>query len=320
MDTWEGDPLLDERGLYGVGVRGNIIRMNQSDGSMRLDVTFKTQWAQSTCFYRMPYIVYGSWYDQEQVFEWIMANIPPEARAIALDIELDAFVINPVRVATNLLSLITKLKAAGLKVIDYSGTWWWLPTHIAEGAWMKNEEYWWASYPKLLQPDNARHVTTWAVLIPLLNKWVWDDGGAPGHCVLRQVCSCWAPEFTGGVNIDINLFKGSRDDLTAAALELELKSYFGGIDVTPLTDIVTTPGSTFTVTPLVSGQNIRATPGTGAIAGTLTLDGKARPVLDMVTIKNLGVSMNGVWVRIAEGWIALQIQSTVYQTVKMLQS
>ena len=220
VDCWEANVNLDEQTLLANGVRGLIIRMNDTVDREHLDENFNAQWAASSMFYRMPYFVFAPWMTVQAQVDFIIANLPAGCKSIALDVEVDAYTINPIKVAGDLCELMRRLQMLGLHVIIYSGSWYWQIKHIQVGLpWQAAADYWWAAYPYLFQPNNSRTATTWDALKGLIAKWVWDTAGSPGPCQLRQVCSRYALPGTAGLNIDINIFNGDETSLAA---------YFGG--------------------------------------------------------------------------------------------
>jgi len=297
-DFWEANTGLDEITLYNNGMRGVILRMNDTVNREHLDDNFISQWKQSEIFYRMPYFVFGDWFTPTQQYDFAMQNMPKEARAIGLDVEVDANTIQPHKVADDLFDLLTRFKNAGLKTKVYSGSWWWTPKHIDTGeAWENTQEYWWAAYPYLFQPNNTRTNFTWNQLKTLISQWTWNTGEAPGPCSLRQICSRYVLEGTGGLNIDVNIFNGT---------ELQLKDYFGGIEKKIMEEQdITSPQ--FSAVSLVAGQSIRSKPSIygNTPIGTVTIDGKEHPVLD--------IGGSDVWVKTDQGWVAVYNGGTTYQ-------
>jgi hypothetical protein len=302
-DFWEANYNLDEITLYNNGVRGAIIRMNDTVDREHLDENFVSQWKQSDIFYRMPYFVFGDWFTPIQQYDFAMSNMPPEAKAIGLDVEVDAYTVIPHRVADDLYNLLTRFKNAGLKTRVYSGSWWWIPKHIDTGeAWEDTQEYWWAAYPYLFQPNNTRTISTWKHIKDLISQWTWDTGEAPGPCSLRQICSRYILEGTGNINIDVNIFNGN---------ELQLKDYFGGIEKkTMVEQTITSPH--FSTVNLVADQNIRSGPSINATSlGKVIIDGKEHPVLEF--------GGTDVWIRTDQGWVAYKTSGNTYQKITAYQ-
>lgn len=329
VDIWEGNPALDLPTLYANGVRFILIRLNDTVDYEHLDIQFVSRWQATKQFYRGLYFVFADWWDAVPQRDFIIANWPTDApKVIFLDVEL--LYTTPATVGTRLYHLVQLLQAAGYKVIIYSGTWYWDNNHIVftaeQLALMKTLDYWWARYPGTLKPSTLRKIwnkvksllgptaiipsMTWDQLKAKIaaltwQPWSYSPSEIPGPCSLWQCTSYYAYPGTGGCNVDVNLFQGD---------ETALKAYLGGIEAEPPAP----PDTDFTVTPLVDGQNIRLVPAGTSTGKYLYRDNIARPVLDIATVNNAGASLNGVWVKIDAGWIALQIQSTIYQTIKRI--
>jgi GH25 family lysozyme M1 (1,4-beta-N-acetylmuramidase) len=299
LDVWEADVKLDEPVLLANGVKGLIIRMNETLNRERLDYNFKKQWGESAGFYRGAYVVFGDWMTVEQQVKFVIDNRPIDCHLIALDVECDANTINPVKVAGDLCEVKRQLESIGLHVIIYSGGWWWNSTHIQVGLpWQSITDYWWASYDYLFQPDNSRKSISWDALKALISRWTWNTGMAPGPCQLRQVCSRYILPGTGGLNVDINVFNGSEKDLA---------DYFGGnaavppVPPPPFPPVFTPYQVTInvTATPYV---NVRPTPGTAQPAVGHVFPGM------IVTITSEATAPDGLWGKITTpiaGWIRL---------------
>lgn len=300
MDIWEGDATkLDMPTLYANGVRGMIVRINDTVNYNHLDEGFKAHWEASEHFYHIPYYVFAPWMTALGQFQWIVANLPGDVKVIALDVELDSKLDNAAQVAAKLDDLIYRLQNHGLRVIVYSGSWWWNNQHIAPLSSQEHYDYWWAAYPYLLQPNNAHTFSTWENLKVLISKLVWSPGVTPGpKCKLWQVCSRYSFPGTGGQNVDINIFNG---------LESELKDYFGGLEIVPPPPVAT--GTSFVAECLVDVQNVRSGPSTNyPVIGSIT-KGTVHPIV--------GIGGGNLWIEIAPGqWVAANYLSTIYEKVR----
>jgi hypothetical protein len=301
MDIWEGDAAkLDMPTLYANGVRGMIVRLNDTVDKLHFDEGFKAHWAASENFYHIPYYVFGPWMTAIEQYQWIVTNCPADVKVIALDVELDSKLDNQAQVAQKLDDLVYRLQQHGLKVIIYSGSWWWNDKHIAPLPIHAKYDWWWAAYPFLLQPNNAHAFSTWENLKALIGKLDWMPDAPSARCKLWQVCSRFSLPGTGGQAVDINIFNG---------VEADLKAYMGGLDVVPPPPVST--GSYFTAECLVDVQNVRSGPSTSfPVIGTVER-GRINPVI--------GIGGGNVWVEIAPGrWVAVNYLSSVYQKVSVI--
>lgn len=303
MDIWEGRPYLDMPTLHENGIRGMIVRLNDTKGTLHMDEHFTRHWSTSEYFYRMPYFIFWPGYTAIEQYQWIIKNKPAEVKVIGIDSELNCKWTNPATVAQVLDDLHFRLQDHGMAMKDYSGSWWWNSKNIAPHPAHANYDYWWGRYPYSIQPDNAHTFSTWENLKKLISQLEWAPGvkGAPvpgPKCRLWQVCSRYFLPGTGGENVDINVFSGS---------ESELKEYFGGFDALPLPPV--TESLSFTAECLVGVQNIRSGPGTNYdIVGSVE-KGRISPVI--------GIGGKDVWVQIGENrWVAVDYQKVKYQRVR----
>jgi hypothetical protein len=301
MDIWEGDTgKLDPATLYANGVRGMIVRMNDTVDLLHMDEAFGAHWEMSEIFYRIPYVVFAPWRTAIEQYQWIIANKPSEVKVVALDSELDSKLDSPLQVARKFDDLHYRLLDHGLGVKTYSGSWWWNVQHIAPLPAHAKYDYWWAAYPYLLQPNNAHTFSTWENIKGLIGQLNWMPDPPGPKCKLWQVCSRYSLSGTGGQNVDINIFNGS---------ELELKAYFGGLDVVPPPPV--TEGLSFTAECMVDVQNVRAGPSTSyRVIGTIER-GRINPVI--------GIGGANLWIEIAPGrWVAANYLTSIYQKVSVI--
>jgi hypothetical protein len=303
MDIWEGRPTLDMPTLYASGVRGMIVRINDTVGGLHMDEAFTAHWNASEIFYKIPYFVFAPWFESTAIaqYQWLVAHLPAGVKAVALDVELDGKNVTPLILAQKLDDLVFRLQEHGLKVIIYSGSWWWNPVHITTLPAHAKYDYWWASYPYILQPNNTRTSATWDYLKSLIGKIEWQVGDTPGpKCRMRQVCSRYFLPGTGGMNVDINIYNG---------LESELKDYFGGLEVVPPPPVA--ESVSFTAECLVDVQNVRSGTSTSyPVIGSIT-KGTIHPVV--------GIGGGNLWIEIAPGqWVAANYLSTIYQKIRVI--
>ena len=88
IDTWQGQLEIDEAVLKANGVKFIFIRLNSMSGGHHKDTGFDKQWAEAASFYRAPYFVYNPWVNGQANFDWLAANMPADAHAVALDMEV----------------------------------------------------------------------------------------------------------------------------------------------------------------------------------------------------------------------------------------
>ena len=215
IDVWEGSLEMDEAVLKANGVAGIGIRINDMNGGHHQDVGFKKQWAEAANFVRFPYFVYNPWVDGEANFNWLLMNMPVEAKSVAVDIEVKFTGITPAIYSREVTEFLALCKHKGWKTIIYTGQWFL----NALSSW-PDCDYWWAQYP-----DPANYfsgIKNWdALKLALDNVKLarpFNESACPGEVKLWQ--------FTGDYlilpgtirDIDVNLFFGS---------ETELAEYFG---------------------------------------------------------------------------------------------
>lgn len=212
VDVWEGNPTIDEAVLKAAGVEFMIIRLNSMDGGHHMDINFVSQWAQAAPFIRFPYFVYNPWVSGEQNFTWLMANIPSDAHAVAVDIEVRKPEYPPAEY-THQVNHFLALAFPHWRIMIYSGTWF----KNCLSTWPTDYSYWWARYPYIVYPP-ARESWTWDKLQTIMASMVWAPGAAPGPCKLWQITGdrLLLPGC-GGTCIDINAWNGTLFELQVFA-------------------------------------------------------------------------------------------------------
>ena len=235
IDTWQGQLEIDEAVLKANGVKFIFVRLNSMSGRHHKDTGFDKQWAEAAGFYRAPYFVYNPWVTGQANFDWLAANMPADAHAVALDME----VIMPGYPAVTYGAEFKKFKAlasARWKAVIYTG----------EGylsmltPWDTTADYWWAEYPFEFYSAPILP-STWDDLRKRLMFYAGPGNAAkiPGRLKFWQ--------FSGDKLIlpgnphamDVNVFFGN---------EAQLAEFFGG---TP-TPVPTAPADV--VTPLYDGS------------------------------------------------------------------
>lgn len=207
IDTWEGNPNIDETKLHEVGVEFIIPRLNDMQGGHHVDSYFATQWAQSESFIRLPYAVYNPWVDGLTNFNWFMAHIPQDATAIALDVEVKYLNYPPLTYAQQ-VDICTRRLKAEIPTILYSGS--WFKDYLS--YWPAYVEDWWARYPGYLYPAESQHIT-WEELIEKLDNLLWNPGVTPNGCRMWQ-CTADRYYLPGcSTKLDINIWNGTRQEL-----------------------------------------------------------------------------------------------------------
>jgi hypothetical protein len=208
IDTWEGSPNLDEVTLKSAGVEFVIVRLNDMSGGHHRDTNFNTQWAQAAPFYRWPYFVYNPWATGEANYTWLAANMPGDAHAVSIDIEVRKAGYTPAEY-TRQVNKFLALAYPHWNIDIYTGGGY--KTLLSQ--WPTDYAYWWARWPYLLYPDE-RENWTWDRLKNVLNEMTWIPGATPGPCHLWQVTGdrlifpgC------GGTCVDINAWSGTLAQL-----------------------------------------------------------------------------------------------------------
>jgi len=209
IDVWEGQLEIDEAVLKANGVAGIGIRLNDMNGGHHLDTGFVKQWEEAKGFVRFPYFVYNPWVNGTQNYVWLEANMPAEAKSVAIDVEVRFGEITPAKYAGELNKFLS-LANSQWKTIIYTGQGY---LNLLS-KWPKCD-YWWAQYPN--PQTYFGGVKTWAAL-----KKVLDNPALTlpfNHTVVPGTLKMW--QFSGDYlilpgtvrDIDVNLFYGTEADL-----------------------------------------------------------------------------------------------------------
>lgn len=212
VDTWEGNPLIDEGVLFAAGVQFMIVRLNDMNGGHHMDTGFTAQWEQARPFVRWPYFVYNPWVSGLQNFDWLAAHMPSDAGAVSVDIEVKYPGYSPSSYAAEVDGFINLAKREWLVNI-YTGA--WFASYLSR--WPKEIPYWWARYPYAVYPGVTTKIS-WADLAVKLEALPWSPGTTPGPCNLWQVTADrYILPGCGETRIDVNIWRGTLDELKAFA-------------------------------------------------------------------------------------------------------
>jgi hypothetical protein len=227
IDTWEGQLEIDEAILLANNVAGMFIRLNDISGGHHKDKGFDKQWNEAKAFCRAPYFVYNPWVPGSSNFLWLQSNMPADAKAVAIDIEVRMPDYSPAMYAQEVKKFIDLCRGKWNFAI-YTGE--WFLSYLS--TWPTDVMYWWAQYPyEFFPPDNL--FWTWDELRNHLVKYTGpaNIGKVPGGHL-------WGWQFTGDRIIlpgniremDVSIFFGSRQ---------ELEAFMGAPAIQPPADIIT---------------------------------------------------------------------------------
>lgn len=222
VDVWEGQLEIDEAALKAGGVAGIGIRINDMNGGHHMDTGFAKQWKEAVGFVRFPYFVYNPWVDGAANYAWLEANMPDEARSVAIDIEVRYSGITPSKYAGEVNKFLA-LADKKWKTIIYTGA-----GYLDLLSKWPRVDYWWAQYPN--PQTYFADVDTWQELTERLGNPALDVpfnvAQIPGTLKMWQVSGDYLTLPGCKRDIDVNVFYGSR---------AELARYFGsepaGVDV-----------------------------------------------------------------------------------------
>jgi len=158
---------------------------------------------------RAPYFVYNPWVTGAGNFEWLNDNMPQDAKAVMIDVEVRKEGYSSVVYAAE-VSKFCDLAMAKWKIGIYTGE-WFLP-YLS--TWRKDVDYWWAQYPLAFYPSERRELS-WDQLRAELEPFAGPANASRCPGTLRM----W--QFSGdklilpGNNraMDVNAFFGSLDEL-----------------------------------------------------------------------------------------------------------
>ena len=297
IDTWEGQLEIDEAVLKANGVAGMGIRINDMNGGHHLDSGFSKQWAEASNFVRFPYFVYNPWVDGSQNFAWLKANMPADARSVAIDIEVAYPGYSPVTYAGEVNKFLA-LCAPFWKTIIYTGAGF---TNLLS-KW-PTFDYWWAQYPS--PSIYLSTVKTWVDLKVALDKLdrPFNESVCPGKVKMWQFSGDYLVLPGNIQKMDVSIFYGT---------EQELAEYFN--QVAPISDPSPAPVATpqpdlvgKTAVVMKQSVNVRQGPGT-----QYTVIGMAR-FGDKLTIYGTQLDAAGnVWGKLQDAWICMIYQGSTY--------
>lgn len=145
VDIWEGQGTIDWVALENGGVAGAFVRLNDMNGGHHMDSMFDTYWRAPTSLIRVPYFVYNPWVSGQSNFDFLVAHMPLDARAVALDVEVVYSGYSASSYASNVAQFVNLVKTRWHHVI-YTAE-WFLP-YLS--YWPTTSDYWWAQYPNAL--------------------------------------------------------------------------------------------------------------------------------------------------------------------------
>ena len=254
VDIWEGQPNVDFQILKDNGIVGIIIAINKYTGALQFDSEFVKRYNQalSMGFSVIPYMVYSPYHTAQEYANWLFANIPSSAKAVAIDTEIGKAGYSSDAYATEYAKFISIIKEK-LHVVIYTG----------EGflnllAHWPDEEYYWAEYPSVFYP--VEQVWTWDKVRTMLKGF---DGPlnrdkVPSEKLLIWQCSGDRLILPGSPRpIDVDVFFGSLDDLQQFAgnggnviqpsipenqpVLIKEESWFGKVNYKKFNEIITRP-------------------------------------------------------------------------------
>jgi GH25 family lysozyme M1 (1,4-beta-N-acetylmuramidase) len=213
IDTWEGQLNIDEAVLKANGVSFMFIRLNSVAGGLHKDADFDAQWAQAAGFHRAPYFVYNPFVSGSANFLWLQSNMPTDAKAVGIDIELYVSGYSSVTYAAEVQKFLSLLT---WNYVIYTGEWFLLYL----STWSKTAGYWWAQYPNGFYPAETLSLS-WDDLRAKLTKYTGPGNASkvPGPLKFWQFSGDRLILPGSTKPIDVNVFLGT---------ESELSSFMGG--------------------------------------------------------------------------------------------
>ncbi len=157
IDTWENLGAIDESVLKSSGVAGIGIRLNDINGGHHMDTAFVKQWDEARTLVRFPHFTYSPAVSSQDNHDWLVANLPSDAKSVAIDVVAPNGTLSPTKYAANLDVFLKLCAGSGWKTIIYTAA-WCLPFL---SVWPK-AEYWWAQWPS--PTGYAANVSDWASL------------------------------------------------------------------------------------------------------------------------------------------------------------
>jgi len=218
IDTWEGQLEIDEAVLQANDVKFMFIRLNSISGGHHKDDLFDQQWAEAAGFHRAPYFVYNPWVTGQQNFDWLLANMPPDAKAVAADIEVKKDGLSPTTYAKEVDKFIT-LCLNQWKYITYTGEWFLQFLSY----WRTDVPYWWAQYPLDFYSPGSPQQMTWDELRKKLEPFdfPFNQSKIPG------------PLFCWQISGDTLILPGNSHIMDLNIFYKDLNEFFGTVETQP---------------------------------------------------------------------------------------
>lgn len=219
VDIWEGQRSVDFAALKANGVAGVVIRLNDMGGGHHMDLAFAEHWqgAADAGLLRAPYFVYNPWVNGQANYDWLLAHMPADAKAVMVDVEVVYSGYSEATYAAEVqkfMDLVKKRWTAAIYTAE-----WFLPYL----KYWPSGDYWWAQYPYALYVYGNY---TWDWLRAQLSGMSGPSNAArcPGTLRMWQ-CSGDKLILPGSPSpMDVNVFYGTYADLVL---------WFGGVDTTP---------------------------------------------------------------------------------------
>jgi len=213
VDTYEGEKQIDELQLIANNIPGMIMRLNHIEGGHHNDENFATQWkeAGNAGLLRIPYFVYNPWVNGDKNFEWLVENIPYEAGAVMIDVEVVYPGYSPDTYRDE-VSKFCNLVGARWNYMIYTGEGF---LHLLS-SWPTDADYWWAQYPYSLYPDTPQN-WTWSQVRAIIDTKDGPMNAAkvPGRWKMWQASGDRLILPGSPKPIDVNVYPGTYDELKA---------------------------------------------------------------------------------------------------------
>lgn len=209
VDTWESQGDIDEATLLANNIYAIFMRLNDINGGHHMDTYFAAQWEQAKNMLRVPYFVYNPWVTGQTNFDWLVAHMPNEARALAIDVEVIYTGYPSTTYAQEVAKFYTLCKAKWNTVI-YTGE--WFLQYLA--YWPTDANYWWAQYPNAFYPPSTQY-WTWDTIRNTLIQYPrpFNESKCPGKVLMWQ--------FTG----DRLVLPGSQNKIDANLAFMDEQSF-----------------------------------------------------------------------------------------------
>lgn len=225
LDVWEGSLEINEAELVNGGVAGVIIRINDTSGVLHKDGGFDKQWAEAANLpIRIPYFVHDPWVSPLDNMDWLLHNMPPDCKVVAIDTELSparwGVVYPATRLGSEYNTFLNYCKEEYRPKI-YTGQ--WFLEYLT--PWPKNIGYWWSQYPYSMYPDwpagkKWNELPAVSVSWDRLRSLIQASGNAPSNAAAcpGQIgtwqCSGDKLILPGSLRVmDVNIHKGTLDDV-----------------------------------------------------------------------------------------------------------